>query len=90
LVTVVINSNRAFIVDDEPDLPILFKLGLEESGFDVDTFNDPPIALSAFNNKHSYELALTDIRMPEINGFESYKEMKKIDDQFEIWFYCSF
>ena len=70
----------------EPDLTILFKLGLEESGFDVDTFNDPHIALSAFNNKPSYELAHTDIRMPEINGFESYKEMKKIDNQLEIWF----
>jgi DNA-binding response OmpR family regulator len=57
-------NNRIFIVDDEPDLTMLFKLGLEDNGFEVDAFNDPHMALSAFKNRPSYDLALIDIRMP--------------------------
>jgi CheY-like chemotaxis protein len=36
--------------------------------FEVDAFNDPHMALSAFKKKPSYDLALIDIRMPEMNG----------------------
>jgi YesN/AraC family two-component response regulator len=39
---------------------------------------NPLIALNAFKERpSSYELALIDIRMPEINGFQLYNEMKK-------------
>jgi DNA-binding response OmpR family regulator len=84
------NNNRIFIVDDEPDLTLVFKLALEDNGFKVDAFNDPHIALSAFKNNPSYDLALIDIRMPEMNGFELYNEMKKIDDQVKVCFITAF
>jgi CheY-like chemotaxis protein len=84
------NNNRIFIVDDEPDLTLVFKLALEDNGFKVDAFNDPHIALSAFKNNPSYDLALIDIRMPEMNGFELYNEMKKIDDQIKVCFITAF
>lgn len=38
------NNNRIFIVDDEPDLTLYFKVGLEDNGFNVDAFNGPHIA----------------------------------------------
>jgi DNA-binding response OmpR family regulator len=84
------NNNRIFIVDDEPDLTLAFKEGLEDNGLQVDAFNDPHIALSAFKNNPSYDLALIDIRMPEMNGFELYNEMKKIDDQVKVCFITAF
>jgi DNA-binding response OmpR family regulator len=84
------NNTRIFIVDDEPDLIMLFKLGLEDNGFEVDAFNDPHTALCAFKNKGSYDLALIDIRMPDMNGFELYNEMKKIDDQVKVCFITAF
>jgi DNA-binding response OmpR family regulator len=71
------SNNRIFIVDDEPDLTMLFKLSLEDSGFEVDAFNDPHMALSTFKKRPSYYLVLIDIRMPEMNGFELYNEIKK-------------
>ncbi|MFL6350012.1 MAG: response regulator, partial [Nitrososphaeraceae archaeon] len=89
-VTLMMNNNKIFIVDDEPDLTMLFKLGLEDNGFEVDAFNDPHMALSAFKKKPSYDLALIDIRMPEMNGFELYNEMKKIDDQVKVCFITAF
>jgi DNA-binding response OmpR family regulator len=83
-------NNRIFIVDDELDLTMLFKLSLEDNGFEADAFNDPHIALSAFKKRPSYDLALIDIRMPEMNGFELYDEIKKIDDQVKVCFITAF
>jgi DNA-binding response OmpR family regulator len=34
------------VVDDEPDMTLLFSTALEDSGFWVDTFNDLLLALS--------------------------------------------
>jgi DNA-binding response OmpR family regulator len=44
------NSKRRILtVDDEPDITLTVKVGLEASGlFEVDTFNDPELALSFF------------------------------------------
>ena len=36
---------KIMIVDDEEDITLVFKMGLEESGFEVDIFNDPVNAL---------------------------------------------
>ena len=69
---------------------MLFKIGLEDNGFKVDVFNDPRTALSAFRERPFYDLALIDIRMPDMNGFELYNEMKKINDQVRICFVTAF
>jgi two-component system, OmpR family, response regulator ChvI len=47
------NSNtkkkRILAVDDEPDITLTVKAGLEATGlFQVDTFSDPELALSSF------------------------------------------
>ncbi|MDQ3840484.1 MAG: response regulator [Thermoproteota archaeon] len=72
------NDRRILIVDDEPDVTGTFKLGLEENGFNVETFNDPEIALSNFK-PGKYDLMLLDIKMPKMNGFELYEKMRRID-----------
>jgi DNA-binding response OmpR family regulator len=69
---------RVLIVDDDPDITITFKQGLQSNGFEVDVFNDPIQALSSFRASR-YDLLLIDVRMPKMNGFELYKEMEKID-----------
>jgi DNA-binding response OmpR family regulator len=53
------------MVDDNPDITLTVKLGLEASGlFEVDTFNDPELAISSFK-PGLYNLALLDFRMPK-------------------------
>jgi PleD family two-component response regulator len=39
---------KILIVDDEPDITSTFDLILEMNGFEVDTYNDPSLALSNF------------------------------------------
>jgi DNA-binding response OmpR family regulator len=80
------SKKRILLVDDEFDITFALSMGLEDNGFVVDTFNDPLLALQSFkqkekNKKESYALALIDIKMPKMNGFELYNEIRKIDDK---------
>ena len=85
------NGRILLIVDDEPDITLAFSMGLEDSGFIVDAFNDPLSALESFKEeKKSYALALLDIKMPKMNGFELYKEIRKIDDKVKVCFVTAF
>jgi two-component system, OmpR family, response regulator ChvI len=73
------------IVDDEPDVNLTLKITLEESGFQVDTFEDPIIALDNFR-KGVYDLLILDVVMPKIHGFELYREIRRIDNEVKICF----
>jgi DNA-binding response OmpR family regulator len=83
------NRPRIFLVDDDLDISLTFKKGLEVYGFVVDVFNDPTVALSKFKTG-TYDLLLLDIKMPKMNGFELYKEIKKIDSKVNACFITAF
>lgn len=80
---------KILIVDDDSDITLAFKKGLENDGFNVDVFNDPQEALSNFEAS-KYDFLLLDIRMPKMNGFELYKEMDKIDNHAKVCFITAF
>jgi two-component system response regulator ChvI len=74
------------MVDDEPDVTYTLKALLEVSGFfQVDTFYDSVLALSRFK-AGAYDLALLDIRMPKMDGFELYRKLKEIDNKLRVCF----
>jgi two-component system catabolic regulation response regulator CreB/two-component system response regulator ChvI len=79
------NNNRILIVDDEPDLTKISVMALEHYGYRVDAFNDPKEALSKYK-PGSYDLIILDIKMPEMNGFELYREIKKKDNNAKVCF----
>lgn len=84
-----VDPSRILLVDDEPDVTLGFEIGLEDGGFVVDSFNDPILALSSFK-QGLYSLALCDIRMPKLDGFELYREIRKIDNKIKICFMTAF
>jgi two-component SAPR family response regulator len=49
------------------------------------TSNDPISALNNFKNR-SYDLLIIEVVMPEMNGFELAKQIRKIDDKVKICF----
>ncbi len=83
------SNGRVLLVDDEPDITTVLGIGLDDDGFKVDTFNDPLIALSQFN-KSSYDVVILDIKMPKMDGFELYREIRKIDDKVKVFFITAF
>jgi CheY-like chemotaxis protein len=79
-------KKRILVVDDEPDVTLTLKPGLEIVGlFDVDTFNDPELALKSFKPDF-YALILIDIMMPKMSGFDLYEQLKKVDPDIKICF----
>lgn len=79
------SGNRILLVDDEPDLTAIFSMGLEDNGLKVNTFNDPQLALSEFK-EGAYDLVTLDYKMPNMNGFELYKEIRKVDEKVRVCF----
>ena len=79
------DNNRILVVDDEPDLTQVSTLALEYHGFKVDSFNDPQEALSKFE-PGLYDLVILDIKMPKMDGFELYHEIKKKDNNANVCF----
>jgi len=77
------------IVDDDQDITLTFKMGLEQYGFKVDIYNNPLTALSEYR-PGSYDLMLVDIRMPLMNGFELYKEIRALDPKVKVCFITAF
>jgi CheY-like chemotaxis protein len=83
-------KRKILVVDDEPDNASIFTMGLEDEGFEVDTFTDSPLALSMVQAGKKYDLLILDIQMPDMNGFELYEEVKKIDNKVKICFLTAF
>jgi two-component system catabolic regulation response regulator CreB/two-component system response regulator ChvI len=79
------NNNRILIVDDEPDLTKICMLALEHYGYIVDASNDPQEVLSKYK-PGTYDLVILDIKMPKMDGFELYQEIKKKDNNAKICF----
>jgi two-component system, OmpR family, response regulator ChvI len=82
-------KGKILIVDDEPDITESFGLALEDSGFEVDKYNDPAIALASFK-PNVYGLLILDIKMPKMDGFELYDKVKKIDKKAKVFFISAF
>jgi signal transduction histidine kinase/CheY-like chemotaxis protein len=80
---------RIFLVDDDYDHTITFKMGLELAGFEVDAYNDSAIALSKFKPDY-YDLLLIDVKMPKIDGLELYEKIREIDDKVMVWFITAY
>jgi DNA-binding response OmpR family regulator len=79
------DNNRILVVDDEPDLTQVSRLALEYHGFKVDSFNDPHLALSKYR-PGLYDLVILDIKIPNMNGFELYQEITKMDKNANVCF----
>jgi two-component system, OmpR family, response regulator ChvI len=76
---------RLLIVDDEQDITLTLRSILQEVGFEVVSFNDPLLALRDFK-PHYYDLVILDIKMPQMNGFELYRQIKRKDNEVKACF----
>src|ERR671933_509839 len=72
-----IRKRRIMLVDDERDINLMLKIVLEDNGFEVDVFDDSIIALNNYE-AGLYDLLILDIKMPKMDGFELYDQVKKI------------
>ena len=67
---------RILVADDDPDIVFSLSERLRWLGHDVVTANDGQAALAAVES-HALDLALLDVSMPQLNGIEALKCMRK-------------
>ncbi|CAN5136815.1 response regulator [soil metagenome] len=82
---IMMNRRQILVVDDELDITLTLKSVLEYGGFKVDLFNDPLLALQNFKTNF-YDLIILDIKMPKMNGFDLYENIKMIDNKVKVCF----
>jgi CheY-like chemotaxis protein len=82
-------SFNIMLIEDKPDTILTYKAFLSSvEGYNVDAFLDSNEALKRFVklNHPYYDLVITDIRMPGLNGLQLYQKMKSIDDSIKVIF----
>jgi DNA-binding NtrC family response regulator len=76
---------RILIVDDEKDIADVIKQGLESNGFEAIAYSDSSQALEHFRqNSKAYCAVLSDVRMPQVTGFQLAREIKKINPEVKV------
>lgn len=84
-ITMIKRKKKILLVDDEPDICLTIKQGLEDHGFDVDAYENPRESLRSFKPA-VYDLVILDIKMPEIHGFRLYEQIRRIDVNVKVCF----
>lgn len=74
-------KKNILIVDDEPDLRMMFKDILETWGYQTDEAEDGEQCLEKLE-KSKYDLILLDLMMPRMDGMEALTEIKKNQDKY--------
>lgn len=70
-------ANRILIVEDDTAISDGIAINLEVSGYEYAVFGDGKAAASALSGDHSYDLALLDIMLPGMDGFQLIPYMQK-------------
>ena len=86
-------SKRILVVDDDPDITLTFKSALEAENeksynrmhFEVNTYNDPILALSEFK-PNWYDLLLVDFNMPKMDGLNFSDKILEQDINVKVCF----
>ncbi|MFL6317649.1 MAG: PleD family two-component system response regulator [Nitrososphaeraceae archaeon] len=78
-------KKRILLVDDEPDLCMVYQIVLQDAGYECIPYTDSVKALQEYRPFY-YDLILLDIKMPVLNGFELCKKIIEIDKTVHIIF----
>jgi CheY-like chemotaxis protein len=72
------------IVEDDPTSSLLYSSFLESKGFDVLAVTDGKDAIKAVTANPDIRIILMDIRLPELDGESTMKEIKKMKKDIRI------
>ena len=74
---------KILVVDDEEGARDLFNTILTDEGYDVSLASDGEEALILFKS-HPFNLVITDIRMPVMDGLQLLQEIRKTGSKTEV------
>ena len=74
---------RILIIDDEPHILLMLKKMLERAGYEIELATNGNEGLDRFTRMPS-DLVITDIIMPDKEGLETIREMKRMRPDLKI------
>lgn len=69
-------KNRILIVEDEEAIAKMISMNLKVSNYETQIYLDGMDAVNGLKEDHAYDLALLDVMLPGMDGFELLKVMK--------------
>jgi DNA-binding NtrC family response regulator len=76
---------KLLLVDDDPDIAQVLKMGLIRKGFLVNSFTNPEEALQSFkSNANDFCLVVSDIRMPGLSGIQLARKVKEVNPNVKV------
>lgn len=73
------SANRIILVEDDIDISETIALSLRYAGYECAVYDDGAEAAACLERDHGFDLALLDIMLPGLDGFELLGHMKKYD-----------
>ena len=78
-------GKQILLVDDDEDLLATFEESLSLRGYDIITAHNGYEAIVQYKEKNPC-ITFMDIRMPEMDGYETFSKIKEISDDAKIVF----
>jgi len=72
-------KNRLILVEDDMDISEIIAMNLQYSGYEYITVDDGAKAAEYLKSDHAFDLAVLDIMLPGLDGFELMEYMRKYD-----------
>jgi len=82
-------KHKIMILDDEESLIKWLSYALEQKGYDVFATTEPKTALQTLKEER-FDIVISDIRMPEIDGFAFLKKVRKIYPDIPVIFITAY
>ncbi|GAB4440528.1 MAG: sigma-54 dependent transcriptional regulator [bacterium] len=71
---------KVLLIEDNISLASIIKIMLEGEGIKVDHSDDGFKGFRLFEQNRNYDTVITDIKLPSLNGYEVFDNIKKIDE----------
>jgi CheY-like chemotaxis protein len=76
-------TGSVLVIDDEPDMRQMLAYDLTQEGYEVATAESGMAAIQAIRNRR-FDVAVTDLKMPVMDGVQTLAALKEIDPDMEV------
>ena len=84
-----LKGKRILVIDDEAAIRKSFVLALEDTEYSVDTAESGEKGIEKERENH-YDLIFLDLNMPGLNGVETLRILRSIDDKVPVYIVTAF